>query len=265
LKVLSLKLSSEELNRDRIAYIINTVTADNELVVFPQYVGQLFRRDLMPVESSLDYLDFMKSVSEKYSETIFCPGGMAERENDEIYQFSVLLKGGHEILRQRQLYLSRREAEGGIRRGKTQNYIDYKGFKIAIILGTDVFYPQVSRRAARSGVNLALFPVALEKSGGLPLQLSGVWREVESNQFFAVESPLCGEYQGVLFDGKPIIHGPLEMTPNSDGFIDQGLGQKAGASGFLDNECRLKSISGYNVLSQLNPQLYKDMHMFGGN
>lgn len=261
---MTLKLKSEEINRVGLEGLLDSAAEENELVVLPQYSGQLFRPDLTPAGSSLEYLDFMKALSEKHPETVFCPGGMAERENDEIYQFSVLLLGGKEILRQRQLYLSRREKIAGISRGKTQNCFDFKDFKIAIVLGTDVFYPQVSRQAAVSGVNLALYPVALEKSGGFPLQLSGVWREVESNQFFALESPICGEYEGVSFDGRPIVHGPLEMTPDSDGFIAGLSEQDFAASAFLDDELRRKSISGYNVLSQLNPQLYKDMHMFGG-
>ncbi|MDR3552697.1 MAG: carbon-nitrogen hydrolase family protein, partial [Clostridia bacterium] len=111
---------------------------------------------------------------------------------------------------------------------------------------------------------LVLCPVALEKEGGLPLQLSGVWREVEQNQFFAVESCFCGVFGGAEYYGDPIIHAPLEMTAKSDGLLARGDAQNDTATAVLDNEKRIKGIAVFDVLSQLNPELYQNMHLFGG-
>lgn len=264
LKAASVRIDSSEINPKTLEARLDTVK-DCDVAVFPQHAGLCFRPEMAAVGSSAEYLDCMKALSEKYPDILICTGGMREIDNGDTYQFSVLLSGGRELLRQRQLYLSRRERETGLKRGISLECIDYRGFKIAAILGTDIFYPQVSRQAAMKGVNLALCPVAYEKCGGWPLQVSGVWREVESNQFFAVECPFRGSLDGTVYDGIPIIHAPLEMTENSEGFLDKGDGLNDFAGAFLDNDTRLRAISSFNVLSQLNPHLYKNMNMFGGD
>ena len=64
------------------------------------------------------------------------------------------------------------------------------------------------------------------------LQVSGMWQEVQQNQFFAVESGF-------------------------NGFLARSKGQQGLIIAELDNKKRKKVISKFDVLSQLNREFYQ--------
>lgn len=218
-----------------------------EVVVFPALIGCFFG-------DSATFLDRVRRLSAAYPDLVICPGSWWERV-DAVWHASALIRGGKILLRQRQLYLARWEREEGLARGEDLALVELGaepgGWRTAIVLSTDVFYPQVSRYAALSGADLVLSPVAIraeegrgggerggegEGSGGgshqhrgnFPAQLSGLWANVQANLFFAVESGFKGTFRGRTFASRSAIHAPLAMTPREDGFLALE-GEEAGA------------------------------------
>ena len=231
------------------------------LLVFPALTGAAFIAPTDGVVSDGCFFEAVREMTAKYPEVAICPGSMVRHEGGGVYNYSCLYQGGRLLLEQRQLYLSKSERERGLYRGGGLEFAVLDGLKTCIILATDIFYPQVSRYAALNGVQLALCPNALEKRYGPALQLAGVWREVQQNQFFALESCFQGALAGREYGGEPTVHAPLGATPGDDGFLARG-GSLAAAE--LDEEARQRGVQTFDVLSRLNPALYRRMGLFRG-
>ncbi|KHO61843.1 Predicted amidohydrolase [Thermoanaerobacter uzonensis DSM 18761] len=220
------------------------------VVVFPALTGMLW-------DFEDKFLEEMKKISLKYKDIAICPGSFFEKDGDKTYHSSFLLLNGEVILFQRQLYLAKWERDIGLSRGSILNIAEINGFKVSIILSTDVFYPQVARYAALKGVNLVISPVAIRgDERNYARQIAGLWQNVQQNLFFAVESGFKGECKGYSFYSESAIHGPLEMTRDDDGFL-------AKEDDFpvivveLDERARKEAISKFDVLKQLNTEFYK--------
>src|SRR5690625_1460670 len=175
------------------------------IVVFPAFTSTLFHQ-------TEHFLTEMAKLSTLYPDILVCPGSYWEKEAKLTFHTAICLLNGQIIHRQRQLYLSRWERQTGLSRGSELTIFSYRQMKLAIILNTDVFYPQVSRHAAMPGVQLVLSPVAILSTSSFSQQISGLWQNVQQNLFYAIESSFSGTYGGQTFHAESIIHGPLEIT-----------------------------------------------------
>lgn len=175
-----------------------------------------------------------------------------------------MIINGEVQIKQRQIYLARWERELGFSRGEKIELKEVKDWKLALIISTDVFYPQVSRMAALKGADIVLSPVGFTGEKNRALQISGMWQEVQQNQFFAVESGFNGFLGEQSFWGESVIYAPLEMTEEGDGFLTRTKEQQSLIVVELDNKKRRKAISKFDVLSQLNREFYQQMKMFRG-
>ncbi len=251
-------------------YLEKTVEEQVDIIVFPGFTGCFFQqlsypdrsiRSLINEADSRDYIEQVKELSQGYKIAI-CPGSYWQKEKSNIYHESSLIINGEVQLKQRQIYLARWERESGFSRGAKIELKEIKDWRLALIISTDVFYPQVSRMIALRGVDIVLSPVSFIGENNQALQVSGMWQEVQQNQFFAVESGFNGFLGEQSFWGESIIHAPLEMTEEGDGYLDRSRGKQSLIIAKLDNEQRKKAISKFNVLIQLNHQLYRQMKMF---
>src|SRR5665648_1248718 len=204
-----------------------------------------------------------QDLSQNYKIAI-CPGSYWQKEKNNIYYESCLIINGEVQLKQRQTYLARWERELGFSRGTKIELKEIKDWKVALIISTDVFYSQVSRMAALKGADIVLSPVGFTGEKNQALPISGLWQEVQQNQFFEVESGFNGSLGEQSFWGESIIHAPLEMTEKGDGYLERSSGQQSIIIATLDNEQRKKAISKFDVLSQLNREFYQQMKMFRG-
>jgi predicted amidohydrolase len=118
--------------------------------------------------------------------------------------------------------------------------------------------------AALKGVEIVLSPVGFIGEKNRALQVSGMWQEVQQNQFFAVESGFNGFLGEQDFWGESMIHAPLAMTRRESGFLARSSGKQSLIIAELDNKKRRKVISKFDVLSQLNRKFYQQMKMFRG-
>jgi len=243
-----------------------------DIIVFPGFTGCFFQqlscpdnnislRSLIKQADSREYIEQIKELSQDYKIAI-CPGSYWQKEENNIYHESSLIINGVVQLKQQQIYLARWERELGFSRGAKIELKEIKDWKLALIISTDVFYPQVSRMAALRGADTVLSPVGFTGEKNRVLQVSGLWQEVQQNQFFAVESGFNGFLGEQSFWGESVIYAPLEMTEKGDGYLERSNGQQSLILAELDNKKRRKAISKYNILSQLNREFYQQMKMF---
>lgn len=253
-------------------YLEKAMKEQVDIIVFPGFTGCFFQQLSCPDRSimslideadSREYIEQVKELSQGYKIAI-CPGSYWQKEKNNIYHESCLIINGEVQLKQRQTYLARWERELGLSRGAKIELKETKDWNIALIISTDVFYPQVSRMAALKGADIVLSPVGFTGEKNWSLQISGMWQEVQQNQFFAVESGFNGSLGEQSFWGESIIHAPLEMTEEGDGYLKRSSGQQSLTIAQLDNKKRRKAISKFDVLSQLNREFYQQMKMFRG-
>jgi len=243
-----------------------------DIIVFPGFTGCFFQQlnyldrsmqSLINEADSREYIEKVKELSRRHKIAI-CPGSYWQKEKSNIYHESCLIINGEVQLKQRQIYLARWERELGFSRGAKIELREIKNWRLALIISADVFYPQVSRMIALRGADIVLSPIGFTGEKNRALQVSGMWQEVQQNQFFAVESGFNGFLRERNFWGESIIHAPLEMTEKENGFLTRTKGQQSLIIAELDNKKRRKTISKFDVLSQLNREFYRQMKMFRG-
>lgn len=253
-------------------YLEKAMKEQVDIIVFPGFTGCFFQQlscpdrsimNLIDEADSREYIEQVKELSQNYKIAI-CPGSYWQKEKNNIYHESCLIINGEVQLKQRQIYLARWERELGFSRGVKIELKEIKDWKLALIISTDVFYPQVSRMAALKGADIVLSPVGFIGEKNQVLQVSGLWQEVQQNQFFAVESGFNGFLGERIFWGESVIYAPLEMTEKEDGYLKRSSGQQSLTIVQLDNKKRRKAISKFDVLSQLNREFYQQMKMFRG-
>ncbi|HYF81628.1 MAG TPA: carbon-nitrogen hydrolase family protein [Clostridia bacterium] len=227
-----------------------------DMVVLPALLGCLF-------DNGERYINDIIELSNAYKGMAICPGSYFEADYADTYHSSCIIMEGEKIMEQRQIYLAKWEKGLGLSRGTELNSISLRGLKLGIIISTDVFYPQVSRALAMSGVKLVLAPTAIIGSRNMSRQLAGLWQNVQANLFFGMESSFNGSFKGHDFHGSSIIHAPLDMTAGEDGFLAlEGKSQKCAIiTAELDNEKRKEAVRKFNTLGQLNIEAYKDIFM----
>jgi len=252
-------------------YLEKAVKEQVDIMVFPGFTGCFFQllscpdnrsvRSIINKVDSGEYIEQVKDLSQNYKIAI-CPGSYWQKEKGNIYHESCLIINGEVQLKQRQIYLARWERELEFSRGTKIELKEIKDWNIALIISTDVFYPQVSRMAALKGADIVLSPVGFTGEKNRALQVSGMWQEVQQNQFFAVESGFNGFLGEQSFWAESVIYAPLEMTEEGDGYLERSSGQQSLIIAQLDNKKRRKVISKFDVLSQLNREFYQQMKMF---
>lgn len=216
---------------------------DATLVVMPALIGFYFD----------DFISVAMRLSKNYDGIYICFGSHMEDEKHA----SFIMKNGEIVLKQYQIYLSSWEREMGFARGNDLETVDIDGFKVAIVLSADAFYPQVSRYAALKGVDLVLTPMAMrEKVFRVPLQASGMWINVQINLFFAAESGFKGEWNGMKFHSLSAIHAPLEITEKGTGLLSIEKKDSAILEVSLDGFDREKAERVFDPLRQLNTDFY---------
>jgi predicted amidohydrolase len=253
-------------------YLEKAVKEQVDIIVFPGFTGCFYQQlnypnknlpGLVREADSREYIEQVKELSRGYKIAI-CPGSYWQKEKGNIYHESCLIINGEVQLKQRQIYLARWERELGFSRGTKIKLKEIEDWNIALIISTDVFYPQVSRMAALGGADIVISPVGFTGEKNRALQISGMWEEVQQNQFFDVESGFNGFLGERNFWTESVIYAPLEMTEKENGFLTRTKGQRSLIIAELDNKKRRKAISKFNVLSQLNREFYQQMKMFRG-
>jgi len=228
-----------------------TETAQN-IIVFPGLLDVVYSTK----EESI--LNVIMQLSKKTNNLLICPGSYFEQVEGKTYHSSCLIKNGKIVLKQRQLYLAKWEQKLGLSRGTKLYFYPYHSFKIALIISTDTFYPQVTRYATLQGVNLVLSPVAIIGKGYFSTQLSGLWQNIQQNTLFGVESGFKGYYNEHSFCSESIIHAPIDITEDENGILAREINNHSFISASIQANKLQKDIA-FQPLKQLNPDAYTNL------
>ena len=226
-------------------------TAQN-IIVFPGLLDSVYST------TNQSILNIVLQFSKKVSNVLICPGSYFEQEDGKIYHSSCFIQNGEIVLKQRQLYLAKWERELGLSRGSDLSLYTFHSVKIALIISTDVFYPQVTRYAALQGVHLVLSPVAIIEDGNISTQISGLWQNVQQNTIFGVESGYKGTYNQLSFYSESMIHGPIDITEDENGILASEQNNQPFVSAIIQPKQLQNNIS-FQPLKQLNPTAYTDL------
>jgi predicted amidohydrolase len=119
---------------------------------------------------------------------------------------------------QRQTHLSLMERQWGLSRGDHLMVFETEVGRIGLVVGTDVYYPEVSRILCLRGANVLIHPMYTTAYSQADW-MRRLWREVQANQVFGLESALVGGLFEQPCHGKSAIHAPLSMTAENDGLL----------------------------------------------
>ena len=233
--------------------IIQATESKQNLIVFPAYIHEIFHRI-----NQQRLNNFFIELSTNSPNLVICPGSYFEKVNGETFHSSCLIKNGKIILQQRQLYLARWERKLNLSRGSRLNFMMLDEFKVALVISTDTFYPQVIRHAKMQGANLIISPVGIIGPQNFAKQISGLWQNVQQNTLFAIESGLKGEFQNETFSSESIIHAPIDLTETLDGMLARENDDVHLISSTLDSDS-LESKVNFKPLQQLNNKAYQNL------
>lgn len=224
------------------------------VVVFPALLGCFF-------DDWESYISDIIGMSRIYKGMAICPGSCYEKDLGKTFHTSWVIMEGNIIVKQRQIYLAKWEKELGLSRGNELKSFSLEEIKLGIMLSTDVFYPQVSRTLAMSGVELVLAPSAVIGSENAARQLFGLWQNVQANLFIGVESGFKGYFKRHEFYSKSMILSPLEMTEKGDGILAREDDREGSPiiTADIDNRKRKVAVGRFNTLAQLNHEVYRDI------
>lgn len=281
MEVIALSLADANFNtqKEYLNYLKATLGEKNhrqwDLVVFPAFSALLFAlkcgltgnyRNFADVLHG--YLEKWEMINQSYLELhaqlcrecccFIIAGTMPEVKGEKLYHSTAILdREGNIAGIQRQTHLSREEKDLGFSRGKELSIFHSEEHKIGIIIGTDAWYPEVSRILALMGADIICHPGAIPEPYNFWRQIAGMWQEVQQNQFFCIESQLCASIAGRAFSARCIIHAPCEMTEGKTGFLALGQRGEKSIHAFLDFPTRKEVITHYPLQDFLNPTAYR--------
>lgn len=239
----------------------------------------------LPVSWHKDLLSLHVQAARQLSLFLVC-GTDILTMNGKNYLVSYLISPQGRILGcQKQLYLSQKERSLGISRGDDAEVFSTPLGKIGLVVGTDAFYPEVGRILALKEADIVCHCGALpiKQETDIPnywRQMTGMWPQVQQNQFFCVESQLVSTIAGQHFKGSSFILAPCEMTGDKSGFLawggpgppDEPPREKLSREELtpeiveanLDFKAREKVIKNYPLLKLLNPAAYRPLQCLKG-
>lgn len=193
-----------------------------------------------------DYLQLFSDLALKYSINIIAGSHYVEEDN-EIYNVSYLFRRNGTFNRQYKLHVSPSEKSWlGIRPGNDVKVFDTDCGKIAILIGYDILFPELARKAADQGAQIIFTPFAEENEQGyLRIRYCSQARAIE-NQMYTVISGASGNMTNVtLADaryGQSGIFSPVDFSfPNAGVVAESRPNVEAVVVGDVDLETLRKN------------------------
>lgn len=250
-----------------------------ELVVLPQETGLLFLEPRLGEPPSWGALmerfdprlaDWLRArgpaLEEAYRETfariarrfqvhLLAGTLLVPNSQGELYRMAYLFEPRGELLgTQSQTHLSPDERSWGLGAGDTLQVLEVPAGKVGILVGSDVYYPEVARILCLLGATILIHPSARTQYSQA-IWMRGLWREVQANQVFGIESGAVG--QGLL--GRSAIHAPAELTRSHRGILAEARSTDAEeiVLSILDFERLQRTVEERPLYRMLNYALYQ--------
>jgi predicted amidohydrolase len=198
------------------------------------------------------YLQIFSTLA-KRARVFLAPGTVVEMHAGRLYNTAYLFTPeGTVVGSQKQTHRTSREIAWGLSQGEELSVWDIGDARIGFVVGTDVAHPEVARILALQNANLLIHPAAYPTYHDEYFLLD-LWRDVQGNQIFGVQSCAGGEFRG-----KSAIYAPVEMTRAHTGI----LAQATSADGeeiiraSLDFDALQKNLDAYSVFDFFNYGFY---------
>jgi len=248
--------------------------SDQFLLVFPAHLALLFAFRCGDLGSPADFAEaasaFLKlppSWSEEFLkmqrviarrlQAYLVPGSILTAHYKDIFHNACLISPEGVVMGfQQQLFLSREERDMGWSRGAEAVVFQTGLGQLGIIIGTDAWYPEVSRVLALKGSEIVCHCGALAAGENKWRQVAGMWQQVQHNRFFCIESQLTATIAERKFGASCLIHAPCEMTPEYEGLLAKGGMEGEAIEAILDREIRQEVSPEFPLLQLLKPAAY---------
>ena len=212
-------------------------------------------RDLLACQAAAQAaLDVYQEVAQA-SGVWLVGGSMPCVEGDMLYNATpVVAPNGRVQGWQRQTHLPTQERAGGLARGECLTVIDTGAGRLGILIGEDVLHPEVARILCLLGANVLVHQGAWSTTTQAQWMIR-LWREVQANQVFGLESVLAGGG----YRGRATVHAPCEMTSDRRGVIAQAKGDGGDevVSADLDLAALQAVVDAYPIYDMLNEAMYR--------
>lgn len=131
--------------------------------------------------------------------------------------------------------------------------------RVGLLIGTDVYVPEVSRILMLKGADVLLAPLHPPAPYSSEQALAGLWREVQQNQVFGLEAGLVGDLAGRLRAGKAALLAPCEISAEESGFLGRPgyLVREGSLVASLDFPALGRLRQAYPLRRMMNPALYR--------
>jgi predicted amidohydrolase len=222
-----------------------------QLIALPQHIGDMLIGVQVPVDPTSSHLDVVhaggfsswytcvrrtatttaqfyvhtfETLAKRYgvylvAGSISLPGedpNSAFISDEIIFHASFLFGRDGEVLgEQRQTHRGVDDSDE-LGRGDTLTVLETEVGRVGLIVGEDVYHPEVARLFRLQDANILVNPIAMRQYSTAQM-LRGLWREVQANQVFGVEAALAGGG----YHGRASIHAPLALTPEQSGLLAQ--------------------------------------------
>ena len=188
-------------------------TMKADLLVYPKlaptgFVTDASMKDLAePVEGM--YFDQLSDIAGQFNMAVCY--GYPERDGDHIYSSAALLgKDGNLIANHRQTHLRSASPVQSFSAGnQVVTLAELNGFKIAILVGYEVEFPELMRKCAMAGAEIAAVPSSVFQTQDCATYILAIndARAAENNMFIAYANHAANDEPGG-FNGHSMICGP---------------------------------------------------------
>jgi predicted amidohydrolase/ribosomal protein S18 acetylase RimI-like enzyme len=172
------------------------------------------------------YVEFFSKMAMKYNLNII-GGTHLTVEGDKLYNIASLFRRDGSVEKQTKLHISASELRWwGISPGDQVNVFDTDRGKIAIMIGDDVTFPEISRVAAGKGALLLFVPFNTDiRSGYMRIRSCSQARCIENGMYAVLAGPI-GNLP--LVQGADIHYGEAcILTPCDVQFARDGVAEEA--------------------------------------
>ncbi|MCL5986135.1 MAG: carbon-nitrogen hydrolase family protein [Actinobacteria bacterium] len=263
-----------ELKKE-IRFIKDNIDGDVDLLVFPEYHGlllQLLAAGSDPrttevseiLNSNLqkkmeDIFSFYSEIAVSLTTNVVTGSYLLEEKDGRYLSVGVFDRDGNFMGYQNKTHTSDFDSYLEVSRGLDLRVIGCDAGRIGVMMGEDRFIPEVSRDLSLRGVNIFASPCSTNIQLNVFQQACGLWKQVQSEQVYGIESYLVGTLLGSTYQGSSAIIFPVEISHDRSGFqrISNNVGRSLVIREELDFAKLQRNIESYPIYSNLNFDLYR--------
>ncbi len=273
-----------DLLNDMKKLILEASTKNADVIVFPDYMdlnllpyyitgsdynltdsGFSLRQSILEIFKSRSFfvkeLIFTELINLARKYNIFiCSGGWLDIKNNRFKKSIALISPSDGIvLEGESTHLFTWEYELNFIQGESLLFRKDVLGSIGILVGGEIYFPEVSRILNLLGVKILLTSNISKYSYNDFKYRVGIWREVQQNQVFACESFLLGNLGNDKLESRASVIGPCEITDDGSGIIAKA--SSSNKEGIIVAEVKISELEEirrkYPINKFLNPDLYK--------